>query len=85
MTTIPFNDSKWTTLNKATHTPDISKDGEELKFLTEAGTDWWRTPDINSSSGLVYGFDYEFGKEGFEISVDVNVEPKVQVSSNISI
>nr|XP_018266754.1 uncharacterized protein I303_00730 [Kwoniella dejecticola CBS 10117]OBR88912.1 hypothetical protein I303_00730 [Kwoniella dejecticola CBS 10117] len=78
MTSIPFTDPRWTTLNKATHAPKISGDGTEISFPTERETDWWRTPSVDSSSGLVYGFEHAFGEEGFEISVDVNVKPEVQ-------
>ncbi|WWC58191.1 uncharacterized protein I303_100727 [Kwoniella dejecticola CBS 10117] len=79
MTSIPFTDPRWTTLNKATHAPKISGDGTEISFPTERETDWWRTPSVDSSSGLVYGFEHAFGEEGFEISVDVNVKPEVQI------
>ncbi|WWC66631.1 uncharacterized protein I206_100534 [Kwoniella pini CBS 10737] len=82
MTNIPFNDARWTTLNKATYEPKISKDGQEISFPTEKETDWWRTPTgIDSASGLVYGFEYKFDpKEGVEISVDVDVQARIQCS-----
>ncbi|WVW81872.1 hypothetical protein I302_103870 [Kwoniella bestiolae CBS 10118] len=79
MTTISFNDTRWKPLGKVTHKPTISKDGNEIRFPTEAGTDWWRTPEVDSQNGLVYGYDQAIGKEGLEISVDVDVRPEIQV------
>ncbi|WWC99180.1 hypothetical protein V866_006075 [Kwoniella sp. B9012] len=79
MTSIPFNDQRWQPRGKATHAPTISEDGVEIRFPTEAGTDWWRTPERDSQDGLMYGFEQEIGKEGIEISVDVHVKPEVQV------
>ncbi|WVF65974.1 hypothetical protein IAT40_000712 [Kwoniella sp. CBS 6097] len=85
MTSIPFGDSRWTTLNPPSpssakdSTPTPSEDGKELRWKTVGETDWWRIPDADRHSGLVYGFEHTFeADKGFEISVELDVKPKVQ-------
>ncbi|WVR03534.1 hypothetical protein IAU60_000526 [Kwoniella sp. DSM 27419] len=77
---VPFTDPRWTTLNSATHEATRSTDGLELSFPTEKGTDWWRIPGTDSRSGLVYGFEHEFGRDagGFEVGVELGVQAEVQ-------
>ena len=77
-TLIPFTDPRWTTLNTPSQPPTISKDGRELAFPTERESDWWRTPEVERASGLVYGFSLPRGK-GFEVSVELDIEYKIQV------
>ena len=77
---IPFNDPRWTTLNTPSHPPTISSDGQQLTFPTELETDWWRTPEVERTNGLVYGFSLPRGK-GFEVSVELDIEYKIQVSA----
>ncbi|OCF36343.1 hypothetical protein I316_02218 [Kwoniella heveanensis BCC8398] len=86
MTSIPFADPRWTTLNPPPpssakeSTPTPSDDGIVLRWKTVGETDWWRTPEADRHSGLVYGFEHTFeADKGFEISVELGVEPKVQL------
>lgn len=80
MTSIPFTDARWKPLHaahKLAGTPQ--EDGAILAANTTGGTDWWRTTERDSSDGPTLGFEREIG-EGFEISVELFVEPHVQVS-----
>ncbi|WOO82983.1 Regulation of enolase protein 1 [Vanrija pseudolonga] len=78
MTSVPFTDACWKALHaahKLAGTPQ--EDGAILAANTTGGTDWWRTTERDSSDGPTLGFEREIG-EGFEISVELFVEPRVQ-------
>lgn len=79
-TSIPFTDPRWMTLNNPSRKPTISKDGLEMDVLTESGTDWWRTLTVDSSSGVVHGFEIPITEEGFEVSVELDIKYEFQVS-----
>jgi hypothetical protein len=80
MTPVPFTDPRWTHLRVPVPEQTISKDGSELTMLTETGTDWWRTPTVDSFSGAVYGFGLPLEKEGFEVSVELDIRYETQVT-----
>jgi len=83
MTSIPFTDSRWTPLSKQHRLEgESNKDGSELKSVTVGGTDWWRTTERDSHDGPTLGFRRPIG-EGFEVSVELDVEAKTQVSGNV--
>lgn len=77
MTTIPFDDARWSFRSKPTHEPEITSD--KLVFTNNPKTDWWRTLERDSTDGLAYGFEVELGS-GIEISVELNVKHKDRVS-----
>jgi hypothetical protein len=67
-------------LNKSTVTPKISSDGAAITLSTNDNSVWYRTPAWEARTGVVYGFETEITKEGFEVSVDIdNVNLKQQV------
>ncbi|WWC85873.1 uncharacterized protein L201_000740 [Kwoniella dendrophila CBS 6074] len=83
---VPWDDDvhspnpKWNWLND--NAPDLMYyySINHVRFITEKQTDWWRTPDINSTNGVVYGFEQDITpSEGFEISVEIELAPKVQI------
>ena len=51
-----------------------------MTISTEKGKNWYRTPEREDSDGVVYGLKRRVGK-GFEISVEVELEYKNQVSA----
>jgi hypothetical protein len=75
---IPFGTDKWAPLNaKYPFKGEVQDGGAGLAHKSVGGTDWWRTTERHSMEGPAVGFWHEVG-DGFEISVEVNVEPKVQ-------
>ncbi|EIW66148.1 hypothetical protein TREMEDRAFT_65744 [Tremella mesenterica DSM 1558] len=44
----------------------VSEDGKQVIITTLPESDWWRTPEVDSASGLVWGYKRATG-EGFEI------------------
>ncbi|RXK38228.1 hypothetical protein M231_04512 [Tremella mesenterica] len=57
----------------------VSKDGKQVIITTLPESDWWRTPEVDSASGLVWGYKRATG-EGFEVQVDLKIDYEVQVS-----
>jgi hypothetical protein len=81
VTPVSFSDPRWEPLNPSAQLEyKISEDGKQLAFSTRGGTDWWRTPEVNATSGPVLGFWRKI-EEGFEVGVEVGLDPKVQVNS----
>lgn len=77
-TNIPFGTDKWTPLNaKHPLEGEVQVGGAGLGHKTVGGTDWWRTTERHSMEGPALGFWQKVG-DGFEVSVEINVEPKVQ-------
>lgn len=80
MTSVPFTDARWVPLTKEHHLKGkIDSAGTGLKHATVGGTDWWRTTERDSKDGPTIGFRRPVGK-GFEVSVELDVQPKTQVS-----
>lgn len=78
MAKIPFGTDKWEPLFKEHALKgEVLDNGAGLASKTVGGTDWWRTTERHSMEGPTTGFWHEVG-EGFEISVEIEVKPKVQ-------
>jgi hypothetical protein len=77
---IPFNDHRFNAhINTPTVPPKISSDGTSITLSTNDKSDWYRTPAWEARTGVVYGLETEVTKEGFEVSVDIDVGFKQQV------
>lgn len=75
---VPFGTEKWASLSPTYPFKGETLDGGAgLAHKTVGGTDWWRTTERHSMEGPALGFWQKVG-DGFEVSVEVNVNPKVQ-------
>lgn len=75
---IPFGTDVWVPLDPS-HAilGNVADEGRGLVSKTVGGTDWWRTTERHSTNGPTLGFWREVGT-GFEVSVDIEIEPRVQ-------
>ncbi|GFZ43036.1 hypothetical protein JCM24511_00754 [Saitozyma sp. JCM 24511] len=80
-TSIPFTSPEWRPLDPSHPllSPGEPKPTDtRLGTITQGGTDWWRAPpDVDRRTGPALGF----WRDGaaFEVSVDIRLEPRVQV------
>lgn len=80
MTTIHFDDKRWGPLDPKSHlTGIVESNGLTLAATTTGGTDWWRVLDRDASNGPTLGFTRS-SSDSFEVSVELELDPKVQVS-----
>jgi hypothetical protein len=80
-TLVPFTHRSWVPLDpKAARLHGtVSADGGQLTHETMGGTDWWRTTERDSHDGPTLGFSRPVHR-GFEVSVELDVRPRNQVS-----
>ena len=84
-TTVPTGSIAFDTLTtlqkrQPSHPPQISSNGREMRITTEDNRNWYRTPTRSDSDGLVYGVSRKVSSTGFEISVDLEIAVRDQVS-----
>lgn len=83
-TSIPFTSPEWRPLDPSHPllSPGEPKPTDtRLGTITQGGTDWWRAPpDVDRRTGPALGF----WRDGaaFEVSVDIRLEPRVQVGQS---
>jgi hypothetical protein len=69
-----FNDHRFNAhINTPTVTPKVSSDGTSMTLSTNDKSDWYRTPAWEARTGVMYGLETEVTKEGFEVSVEIDV------------